>query len=61
MRLPRRTSAQAPQYGRYWSEQRHLDYWTFALLLLLVLAALYVFFALSQSDTSWLERLISRA
>jgi hypothetical protein len=59
MRLPWRTSAQAPQYARYWSEQRHLDYWTFGLLLLAVLVVLYMF-AISQGDGFWLDRLISR-
>jgi hypothetical protein len=55
MRLPWRTSLQAPQYARYWSEQRHLDYWTFGFLLGLVLAILYGLLALSQTDISSLR------
>ena len=60
MRLPRRPPAQDPKYAPYWHQQRHLDYWIFAVLLLVVLAVLYALLALSQSDSSWLDRLISR-
>jgi hypothetical protein len=53
MRLARRTPVLAPRYARYFSEQRHLDYWIFALLLLVVLTLLSGLFALSRSDISW--------
>jgi len=54
MRLPWRTSAQAPYYARYWSEQRHLGYLTFGVVLGVALAILYGLLALSESDiSSW--------
>jgi type VI protein secretion system component VasF len=61
MRFRWTTSAQVPQYRRYWSEQRHLDYWTFGLLLLAVVVVLYILLALSQGDSLWLDKLISRS
>jgi len=52
MRLPWRTSAQAPYYARNWSEQRHLGYLTFGVSLGVALGILYGLLALSQSDIS---------
>jgi hypothetical protein len=59
MRLPLRPPAQDPKYARYWNQQHQLDYWIFGLLLLVVLAILYCLFALSHSDSLWLDRLTS--
>ena len=48
MQLPWKASVQEPRYMRHWkSEQRHLDYWTFGLLLLVVLTLLYGLFVIS--------------
>jgi hypothetical protein len=60
MPLPLRAPAQDPKYARYWNQQHQLDYWIFGLLLLVVLPILYGLFAVSPSDTPWLDRLISQ-